>query len=362
MSYETGTSTGPNDLLDKLKVFLDTLDGWMINKWEVDSANPTGYHVHSGMDGTGKRLHIQKTATDGTVMYFNFRSVVRGIVIEEHDNSSTPISGPGTYRAEVTGIVMNGSTGYNAGSDWDQQPGAPKNVADTANVGVAMGELSVSAIPSYYFFASGDTVIVAAASSTGIYEWLGFGCLEKEGVYTGGQFYSGSQDSYRPQYEIYQLSPPGDSAWAPFCMISYADIHHTAVYLDIDSDAGWRYCGYQGLASGGKGGTLQLSAAPAPADVDPNYLSGYAFNVFAVIRSPNFYNSLAPMAQNHFFVERASGNWSLIGEPKDFRIINISLYSPGDEIVLGSDTWVVLPAHSKADADGRLGFAIKKVI
>jgi hypothetical protein len=355
MAYQTGTSTGPADLLDKLRLWLIDI-GWTVNKWEDDN---TKYHTWSGLNGTGKRLHVQKAAVgDGTVMYFNFRSTIRGMPWGDHQDSQTQISGK--YRAEITGLAMYGSTGYNAGLAWDLQPGGTLNSA--VSWGVSMTELSTTAIPAYYFFSDGDTITVAIEYSSGKYQFFCFGCLEKQGAYTGGQFFFGSLYAYEPTYEL--LNAGSDQTM--FLVQNYDGYTYGngAVYLEVDSSNGWRASGRQGQGTGTNYLSLILcglrsgqSVTAKGTSTTANSFVGYHFT-----RSPNFYNGLAPFAPSYVLGKRASGNFSLLGWPKSIRHINATNYQPMDEIVLGSDTWVFFPAHSKSDADPSIGFVIKKVV
>jgi hypothetical protein len=356
MAYSSGTSTGPADLLDKLRLFL-IANGWTVNKWDDDDTRyptPSG----AGLDGDGKRLHVQKTAADSTVMYFNLRSTVRGIPFGDRGTSGTLYAGK--FRAEVTGLCLYGSTGYDGGLVWDLQPGGTLNGA--LSWGVCMTELSTSAIPAYYFFEDGDTVIVLVEYTAGKYQWFTFGCLEKQGTYTGGQFFSGSLGTYEPSFKY--LSAPTDQTM--FLTTNYDSVGpgNGAVYLNVDSTAGWRASGYLGGSGSGTGyksiifsGVRGNDGTKTSTNVANNSLVGLFFS-----RSPNFYNGLAPFAASYVLGKRSSGNFSLLGWPKNIRHISVTNYNPAQEITLASDTWMIFPEHSKADADPAVGFAVKKVV
>ena len=133
-----------------------------------------------------------------SVLLTCLRSTVRGIPWGDRQTSATLYGGK--FRAEVTGLCLYGSTGYDGGLVWDLQPGGTLNGA--LSWGVTMTELSTTAIPAYYFFQDGDTVTVVVEYTAGKYQWFCFGCLEKQGVYTGGQFFSGSLGSYEPTFQI----------------------------------------------------------------------------------------------------------------------------------------------------------------
>lgn len=358
MAYQTGTSTGPADLLDKLRLFLID-QGWTVNKWEDDN---TKYHTWANLNGTGKRLHVQKTAVgDGTVMYFNLRSTIRGIPFGVHDDSQTLYSGK--YRAEVTGLCLYGSTGYNGSLAWDLQPGGTLNNAGTKSWGVIMTELSTTAIPAYYFFADGDTITVCIEYTAGQYQWFCFGCLEKQGAYTGGQFFTGSLYTYAPSYQILYTTNPDQTIF--MTSQESAGYGNGAVYLEVDSLNGWRTSGLNGDDSGGnfankihfQGLHANQSVTSKQSSLANNTLSGYFYT-----RCPNFFNGLAPFAVCYVLVKRASANFSLLGWPKNICTINMTNYNPAEEIALASDTWKLFPEHAKADADPSLGFAIKKVV
>jgi hypothetical protein len=291
-------------------------------------------------------------------MYFNLRSTVRGIPWGDRQTSATLYGGK--FRAEVTGLCLYGSTGYNAGLAWDLQPGGTLNGA--LSWGVTMTELSTTAIPAYYFFQDGDTVIVLVEYTAAKFQWFCFGCLEKQGVYTGGQFFSGSLGSYEPTFQY--LSAPLTQTM--FLTIAYDSLVYGngAVYVEVDSQNGWRSSGYLGGSGTGTGyKSLILSGVKANDSTKTSSNSGNnSLIALFFSRSPNFYNALAPFAASYFLLKRSSGNFSLIGWPKSIRHINVTNYNPAEEITLGADTWMIFPEHSKADADPTIGFAVKKVV
>jgi len=145
MAYETGTATSPSDLLEKIKVFL-AANEWTINLWDND--NSTNNLLLSA-DTTGKRLHIQKTAADGTVMYFNFRSAVRMFLFSELSTSMYST----WYDSEITGIAMNGSTGFEATHE----------IAITSISNKTGGQVEITTNGSHQF-KQGDTVTISGTT------------------------------------------------------------------------------------------------------------------------------------------------------------------------------------------------------
>lgn len=349
MAYQTGTATGPDDLLDKLRVWLNS-NGWTVNGWATDNST---YETWTGLVGTGKRLHVQKTAGDSTVMYFNLRSVNRGVVFEDYHNTQTKVGGK--YYAELTGLALNGSTGYSGSNTWDKQPGYMQSTG--GSWGVAITELSLTSIPAYYFFQDGDTVVVCVEYQSGKFQWLAFGLLEKQGAITGGQFVAGSLNGYNPSY---QLLYGGINMTAFFCRV-YSNHGIGAVYFDADSSTAWRSAGNMGSKSGDNHAKEIEFPGVFPNYGSPSHTLWNTINSFFITRSPNHYNALAPMVPICVLGKRANENYSLLGWPKSIRMVNCYYYDPAEEYTLGSDVWMVFPAHSKDDADGRMGFAVKKV-
>jgi hypothetical protein len=80
---------------------------------------------------------------------------------------------------------------------------------------------------------------------------------------------------------------------------------------------------------------------------------------------------LCPMAPLIPFYWRRSPDevYGPLGQMKDVRMMNIANFVAGDEVVIGSDTWVVFPAGAKSAGDsisgtgftGYLGMAYKKI-
>lgn len=102
MAYETGAATGPNDLLDKLRLFAIG-QGWVVNRWVAADS--------------GRELCLSKGSA-----YYNMRS---------YQNETVFSNGSGSY--QHYGISINGSDGYLPGNAWDRQPGYPIRTGGSAN-------------------------------------------------------------------------------------------------------------------------------------------------------------------------------------------------------------------------------------
>lgn len=345
MGYYSWTPTGPDDLLDKIRLALIT-EGWTVNLWADDNST---YYSWTGLVGTGKRLHVQKVAAGGPTMYFNFRSVNRGVIFSGSYSSSQQYGGK--YYSEVTGLGLNGSTGYDVGEEWDDQPGHQTN-SSAQTCGAVITELSLTAIPAAYLFCDGDTCVLCVEYQSGKFQWLAWGCLEKNGTYTGGQFFFGSLGFYWPSYQLLY----GSTTQTMFLCKYVESYSNGGVYLDVDSQPGWRGPGTNTLFPS----YLEMPGT-APNDSSPSHTYFNTLVTHWMTRSPNFYNAVAPLAPAYILCLRASANYCLLGQLKSLRIINPQYYDPGASLTLGSDTWRIFPGHSKADADARMGIACKQV-
>ena len=309
MGYQTGTSTGPDDLLDKLRAFL-LVEGWTVNDFSVD--------------GTGKRLHVMKSFESGAVGYFNLRSAIAEEIFKDAGGSST-----------ITGIGLNGSTGYDAGEDWDEQPGFSQNRNRSNQAGgVCIVEVSISSIPAYYFFTVGDSVHVAVEVASGELQFMSFGRLVKQGAYTGGFYFTASYPSYNSDYFIATYGPAYFSA--PYVQVGSFICGY--VYIDADSTANWR------MAESYAPGTdyeIAFSGINGAIDTNQDHLPLASIASFFQDKSPNFYNNIAAMCPLYTFLYRSDGNYSIIGWPAGVRFLNTTNYSMGQEVTYGSETWKI---------------------
>jgi len=332
MSYQAGVSTGPNDLISKLETFL-VAEGWTVNL--------------SAAIGAGHRLHVQKTAADATVMYFNFRSAIgeTGVTLITEDNDA----GAG---GTVTGLLVNGSTGYDVGEIWHHQPGKSVNAA-LESTAMCMTQMSTTAIPAYYFFtpdSDSDTVHIAVEVTAGKFQFMSFGLLVKQGTITGGQYFSASFASHEPYFDW------NDFNYAPnYFSACPAGQIHGAVYVDVDATASWRIS---------TGETWPEIAWPCVVGQQGNeYYSKVGMDSFFWSHSPNSYNAMAAMVPIYTLLKRDDDNYSLLGWPDGVRFLNTTNYDPAEEITYGAETWTVFHADSQSGDPENMyaGFAFKKV-
>jgi len=310
MGFYSGSSTGPNDLIDKFRIAA-LAESWTVNNFSAD--------------GTGYRLHIQKTASDSTVMYFNLRSAIDEKITEDGDATD----------GKVTGLGVNGSTGFDIGESWDQQPGYPENIDYNdyafANVMTAM---STTAIPAYYFFFNGDSVHIVVETTAGKFQFMSFGLFVKQGTFTGGQYFTASFQS-RFCADIYD-----SGSYAPhyFTWNHYGNING-AVYLNADGTADWRCANYNSKE-------IMFPCVAGQQGSEEDSKRGLASFFWAF--SPNSYNAMAAMVPIYVLLLRSDDNYSLLGWPEGVRFLNCSGYSAAEEVTYGAETWMIFHADSQA--------------
>jgi hypothetical protein len=329
MAYETGTATDQHNLLDKIRTFCVT-QGWTQNGWADD--------------GTGKRLHLSKNG-----LYFNFRSAVNERVFSAYYFYSS--------YAYVTGIALCGSTGYDGGEDWDNQPGGPVSNYSSYTWGVCIKDVS-GAIPAYHLFTLGaNSVCLVVEYQSGKYQYLVWGELDKSdaGTYTGGQFVVGSRSAATASYGS-EPDPLGVFGYPA----DIGDCPQLAVWMDVDSITEYWWPGGS-YVTRYAATTRMVRINGLSGRVDPTNGGQKGLASPLIRATPNAFNGLTSLHVLEVIAEREADKWSYIGRIPNMRMLNMTNYSPGDEITLGSDTWMVFPQHGKADTYPEVGLAVLKV-
>ena len=151
MAYQTGTASGANDLLDKLRLFA-VANGWSANRW-ADIGN-------------GRELCLAKGSA-----FFSLRS---------YQNETVALNG--SYGANRTGLAVTGADGYSAGAAWDRQPGYPQRTSGGATdqySGYTPFVTNPGPFPAYHMFApDSKTIYLEVEVTTGTFQRLGFGSLD----------------------------------------------------------------------------------------------------------------------------------------------------------------------------------------
>ena len=332
MAYETGASTGPNDLLDKLRLFA-IAQGWTVNRWVTA--------------GSGRELCVSKGSA-----YFNMRS---------YQNETALVSGSSTTLRY--GISINGSDGFASGSAWDRQAGYPLRPSGTA--GSEQGHAympfvtSTGPFPSYYLFApDSKTIYLEVEVTTGTFQRLGFGSLDLFNPATpgGGRFfYATGGDggvTNSTSYNTWLGNEIDNSTYSleevPFRCSDYTTTaFHSGSFLRTAFDSFDNWCG--------------SARAAAWANMAQVCQGGGVHDKIIRDSSPNPMNGVGILTPNVVSATRADQYLHPIGVVPGMRYMDMTNYLPGDEFTLGSDTWTVFPWYQKGGRSFQRGIAYKKV-
>lgn len=331
MAYATGASTGPNDLLDKLRLFA-VAQGWVVNRWEAI--------------GAGRELCVAKGAA-----YFNLRSF----------QNETVFSNGGNY-ANCYGISINGSDGYSAGASWDRQPNYP--VRYTGSPGTNQHTCympfvtSIGPFVAYHLFAGEATVYLEVEVTTGTFQRLGFGSLDlfNPSSAGGGRFFytTGSNPGVTSStaYNTWLGSGIDDGSYAleevPFRLADYSnswDLVGSMVRCAFDSFDNW--------AGSQRNGFQNVTEQACQ--------GGGVHDKILRDSSPNPLNGIGILTPNVVSVNRANEYLHPLGVVPGIRYMDMTNYLPGDEFTLGADTWKVFPWYQKGGRSFQRGIAYKKV-
>ena len=181
MAFQTGTSSGPSDLVTLLTNFATT------NGWTVGSTND-GYKV--------------------------FQQAARGLYF--------------AVAWDTDNVYVRGCTGYASGSNWTAQPG---------DCGVS-GQVNGMTGPykAYFFFGTSQYLHVVIEVTTNIFKHFVMGQLNKNSNYTGGAYF----DTTYHYYEQYSHTnyPDSQSHRYLFDSLSY---HRDIARVRAESDGQvWR--------------------------------------------------------------------------------------------------------------------------
>lgn len=306
--YETGTATGPADLITKLINFA-TANGWTVN-----------------------------TPTSGRVF-------VKG----------------GKYYGvnwDASAVYVAGATGYAAGSAWSAQPGASATQPRANDM--------AGPYQAYHFFSGSapDYLHVVVETTAGIFKHFMFGELVKHGSFTGGEYIgavywhlavvSSNQTPNHPNFGHH--ATPFDSNAS-----SATAVHRSAVRADIDSKTNnWMVFRDADTWNGNYAKGVIRGANTA----------GGSFYESLHARSPSEFNAITPFLPILVSVDRPSSMTSPLGYAPDLRYINMTNITPGETITIGGVEWMCFPliqktatynnASSTTPSSGTFGFAYRK--
>ncbi|KKN40604.1 hypothetical protein LCGC14_0731650 [marine sediment metagenome] len=322
MAYETGVSTSPQDFLNKLVTFA-VLSGWTSVRTNGQIA--PGVPVEQDTSGSQSSI-LDPGATLPGVEDAQFNFVA-------HDSPAD--------RAEIKICPSTGDGG--ASTEFWDHPGSPA-ASDSRAETVQMGHGGALVGHSIDLGFSGSHVAYSLYSgqntdgSRYLHGWIegtvntfwhiAFGTIEKSGAYDGGQYVTAT---YIDGFERFHTPFQFDSSQAS----------QTVSYVRMDN-----------AFTSGSPGWRDLHGWAFDQDTDDNMLNALFFggqNSFN-LRSP-----LAPVLVPYWESDAPSAttsNWKFLGCVTDMRLVSMDGLEPKAVIVLGGDTWDVIPAFRKGTESG----------
>lgn len=295
MAYQTGTSTGPADLVDKMRVFAAGMG------WAVDFNGPRTDPGYTG------RVVILRSGALSCALYT--------------DGAAGYSSNPGPY---VGAYTFRGA--YNSGLNPMEQAGKSSGTASNKMAGPYQ---------AYWLFGGPTYLHCVVELSAGLFRHIGVGVLDGAGSLTTGAYnYALRWSSYYNEIAYFDSSAhcvPWDDR---------GSLASTQIHADVDGASPvimqMRQSETSDQATGGWRSTSGYGLIRPLADCGLSTLTGRAI--------------LSPLIVAG---ARQGGFRSILGAPRDLRLVRMDNLAPGDTITLGADTWRCFPVCRKNGVSGQ---------
>lgn len=311
MAFETGLANGQKDLLDKLEAFLTPLTDWNI-AFSIDNT------------GTGGERLLCVSFNDGiTPVYCTYETDLN----YAYDR----------FKAQI-------SLAYDSTKDAINQPQSPRTEQNTTHV--AFISIPKTSQFNYWFFAGSQHLYIVC----GIGDWfqhLYFGKFSPAGNYPYGYFVAGSWNmgdytntnvAYNSTTSSYRSHPLGriqnyGNGWVRY------------------KDNTWQRINYSSTTVASMYSMFHLSGTTYPLYFDIQYLRSHP-------------NAPIPILIPTLFLDKDKVP---AGYMPDAYFTLMDVHSAGEEVTIGTDTFVLFPWFNRNHNLGmnyydRLGVAIKKVV
>ena len=329
MANQTGSFSSISDLMSKLSTFA-TSNGWTQDYTASDRLFLTNSTVSVAFRwATSSPTYV--------AMYQHTAFLNSATAPGNHTNDS------GTGEISAVDTTLDNAKGFNC---------------DDSNGG------------TYWFFEDATYIHCVIEYKANWYEHFGFGILNKAGTWTGGEYSYGQQRGGKVETGasdadsvVYHWLLDGAFGSTIATNQKFCSTMRAESLPGQSAGERWILAGRpdQAVSANDRGGNTRYHFQGGfRAGSDANYICRFesdnstGFNPMYDIKC--WWKDQTP-----------ADDWYYLGNMKDVRGINVKFFSGGDEITVGSDTWVVFPARYKNDAGfagadtGNLGIAYKKV-
>ena len=338
MTFESGTADDLEDLLTKLDVFATTTHGGWTQGYVNPQTTDGWWEVHKGSLSASMKFPV---GAQGPPEHMSLHQATGFI--------SVPTA-PGAHTADSGNGFNTGTTGHTNANLLTER--CVRDIGD--------GPFS-----TYHFFADDtgakDYIHVVVQPTSGMYRHFGWGILNRFGDnWVGGEYMyghrmnTGTSDSPTLASHTVLLDGRGTTA------LLGATVRIASGLLN-QSPAVWGVSAAIASASLGND-----TASNARRQIHGSFRSGMEPRGFG---SPagNASSGVIPMYSiAAYYRDPNNVRAQLLGHMDDVRALNIRNFAPGEEVVIGSDTWVMFPMSIKtlgavANRSEFSGIAYKKV-
>lgn len=295
------TYNDPDDALDKVAAWAVT-SGWTQNDLSAD--------------GTGKRLHIEKSI-GGSDFFFNLRSCTDADAVQ-------PMA---TF--DANGIMVSGSTAWDGtGTDWDKQTGFSTDTYQSSSSGGGGARALIPAGGACHFFATATNITAIFESESTELDWRMF-TMGSLGGYPAF-FCSGGWGSHAYLGGNYDT----DSSFAALTNLAGGaqQLNHASVFVPTE--------GWYGMRSFASNANLRVMHNLVNSNVSLA-TDIYGSVASPVVRySPDSFRGNAQLAPSSVTIKKglSSEAWP-IADIEGVKFVNMTNYTNGQEIVYDGDTY-----------------------
>lgn len=268
------------------------------------------------------------------------------------------------------GLVVQGGTGKSGSTLLTPSPQTPR-------MGPPSRAVSQPTWPMAYsiqVFSNPDEVFMVARFNVDYFFFVSFGISSVPGLPKSGLWLSATSRRYRgPTAAGIYSGPVGGGG------TSAGDIDNV---FQNGSTASFMWSN-NGAASGGSSDKVAQNCAicsgldgidwPWPSSNNTEFIVPNSFNANVparphLERTPNEWNSEAPLLPIQVYLVRASGKVSLVADIRNARYVRVDNYAPEQIVTLGEERWKIYPFYRKVagvtslqgvDHTGGFGWAIR---
>lgn len=337
MSYINETVSSLSDLVTKLNTFLTGTPGWTQD--QLDTGNGK-WAIHKA--GTGYNIYVSFRWDTSTPNHLGIYQALG-------------FSGTGTDPGNHTDDSGNGAIS-----------GTDSVLDDQRNVQLTNAPIQ------YWAFEDDHYCHVVVEVTEGYYRHFGFGQIDKLGDWTGGEYTYGYKfhtgvSIYVATYGAHSLildglckdnDPSGQVDRELFCATFHAE--------GLPNEGGsskWAVCmGAQGSSDLGTD-----RASNARIHVTGGLRGGPIARDFGRFSGSSIKGLIPMYPLGMFYWDRTTDDAYFLGFVKDVRGVNMKDFVGGDEVTVGSDTWMFFPSYFKwesgalTNTSAYQGIAYKKV-